>query len=131
MQWCLTEILPMTLSSSFLSYHSSSSPISLYGLCGLSLKNLQHRPHSFMSNPISFGDINLCLALLPLFSSLTTVFAESQNEWFHYNTWVFYSYFFFSHCSSSHVHVHLLSSSIHLRLESLIDRELIGILYYI
>ena len=31
---------------------------------------------------------------------------------------------FFSHCSSSHVHViHLLSSSIHLRLESLIDRD--------
>lgn len=31
---------------------------------------------------------------------------------------------FFSHCSSSHVHVvHHLSSSIHLRLESLIDRN--------
>lgn len=95
MQSCIQENLPMTLSTSSLSYDSSSGLISPYTLCDPTLQNLQHTPHSQFSNSTSFSDISLCfslqmcLSLLPLFPSLPALFAESQNHLFRYNTQLF------------------------------------------
>lgn len=126
MLWCLTENLPMTLSTSFSSQHSSSGPIFPYMLCGFTLNKHQYTPNSSLSNATSFGDISFCLYLqrslsfLPLAQSSYSICRVTESLVPLQHTGILL--LFFSHCSFSYVHVfHLLSSSIHLRLGSFID----------
>lgn len=95
-------------------------------LCGLTLRNLQHTltlPYQNLLHLETSASASLCLCSLffPVFLLCFQNHRISGSTSTHRHST---PGFFFPHCSSSHVHVvHLLSSSIHLRLESLIGRD--------